>query len=264
MRRALLVPAFVLAGCAPALREPVDVQLLSGNPMIEDGPAQVDGLLDEGDALWNRRPDDVAVREAEARYLEAAALDPTRVEGICAAVRLLAWRVEHEPSPEIREALATRSVQTAQACGVRAPGDPRCDYWLAIALGLHARERPSTALRGLEAMAAALRRAIESDPAIDRGGPRRVLALLLVRAPGWPAGPGDPEEGLVHAEGARAIDPSYPPNAAAWAEALDRNDRKEEARAAWAEALRGAEALAAGGHPDALEWAEEYRIYLGG
>jgi len=264
LRRALLAPALVLAGCAPALREPVHVQLLSGNPMIEDGPAHVDGLLDEGDAFWSRRPDEAAMRESEARYLEAAALDATRVEAICAAVRLLAWRIEHEPSPEIREALATRTVQTAQACGVRAPDDPRCDYWLAIALGLQARERPSTALRGLEAMAAALRRAIEIDPAIDRGGPHRVLALLLLRAPGWPAGPGDPEEGLAHAERARAIDPAYPPNAAAWAEALYRNGRTDEARAAWSEALEGAEALAAAGHPDALEWAEEYRAYLGG
>lgn len=263
MRRALLL-VVVLTGCAPALREPVDVQLLSGNPMIEDGPAQVDGLLDEGDALWNRRPEEAAVREAEARYLEAAALDPMRIEGICAAVRLLAWRVEHEPSAEIRETLATRSVQTAQACGARAPGDARCDYWLAIALGLQARERPSTAPRGLEAMAAALRRAIESDPAIDRGGPSRVLALLLLRAPGWPAGPGDPEEGLIHAERARAVDPSYPPNTAVWAEALFRNGRKEEARAAWADALVAAEDLAAGGHPDALEWVDEYRVYLGG
>ncbi len=264
MRGSLLVSVLVLAGCAPALREPVDVQLLSGNPLIEDGPSQVDGLLGEGDALWNRRPDALAVREAEARYLEAAAFDPTRIEGICAAVRVLAWRVEHEPSPEIREALATRSVQTAQACGARAPGDARCDYWLAIALGLQARERPSTASRGLEAMAAALRRAIESDGAIDRGGPHRVLALLLLRAPGWPAGPGDPEEGLRQAERARTIDPSFPPNVAAWAEALDRNNRKNEARAAWSEALVGAKALAAGGHPDAPEWAQEYRANLGG
>jgi tetratricopeptide (TPR) repeat protein len=246
-------------GCTPALREPPDVQVLSGNPLIEDGPERVDGLLGEGEALYARRPETGVVKEAEARFLEAAALDSTRVEGLIGAVRALAWRVEHEPSADVRASLATRAVQVAQWCALRAPEDPRCDYWLAIALGIQSRERPSTATSGVEAMVAALRRAATEDPKLDRGGPWRVLALVLIRAPGWPAGPGDPEEGLTLAERAVRIDPSYPPNLAAWAEGLRKTGDVEGARNAWRDAAEIAEALAASGHPDAREWAEAYR-----
>lgn len=262
MRSAALAAVLLLAGCAPALRGP-DVQVLSGNPLIEDGPERVDGLLVEGDAFWNRRPDVLAVKESEARFLEAAALDPTRIEGLCGAVRALAWRVEHEPSPEIRASLATRSVQTAQWCGVRAPGDARCDYWLAVALGLQARERPATVVSGLESMVASLRRAVEKDPTLDRGGPHRVLALVLLRAPGWPAGPGDPEEGLAEAERAVDVDPLFPPNLAVWAEALGEAGRGDESREAWRRALDAARELAASGNPDAADWVEEYRSRSG-
>jgi tetratricopeptide (TPR) repeat protein len=264
VKRAALLLLAAATGCAPALREPPDVQVLSGSPLIENGPERVDGLLRDGDDLFGRRPDREAVRESESRFLEAAALDKTRVEGLIGAVRALSWRVEHEPSAAIRESLATRAVQTAQWCGIRAPEDARCDYWLAVALGLQARERPSTAKSGLEAMVGSLRRAVAADPALERGGPPRVLALVLLRAPGWPAGPGDPEEGLEQAERALAIDPAYPPNVSAWAEALYENGRKDEAREAWKRALASAEALAESGHPDAPDWVAEYRAFLPG
>ena len=263
MRPALLVLLAAVTGCAPALREPPDIHVLSGNPLIEDGPERVDGLLLEGERFFAQRPDAEAVRESESRFLEAAVLDKTRIEGLIGAVRSLTWRTEHERSSEIRAALATRAVQTAQWCAPRAPNDARCDYWLAIALGLQSRERPSTAKSGLEAMEEALRRAVAADPTLDRGGPHRVLALVLLRAPGWPAGPGDPEEGLEQAEHALEIDPAYPPNVSAWAEGLYKAGRKSDARDAWRRALASAEALAASGHPDAGDWVAEYRAFLG-
>jgi hypothetical protein len=64
---------------------------------------------------------------------------------LIAPARAKAWLIEHESSAALRQTLATSMVQTAQLCKARAPELPDCDYWLGIALGLQARERPSTA-----------------------------------------------------------------------------------------------------------------------
>jgi tetratricopeptide (TPR) repeat protein len=107
-----------------------------------------------------------------------------------------------------------------------------------------------------------LRRAARGDPAIDRGGPHRLLALVLLRAPGWPLGPGDPEAALAEAESAARIAPDYPPNQLALAEALQKNGRAVEARAAYSEALRLATSPAFRDDPDALGWANDARKAL--
>lgn len=94
---------------------------------------------------------------------------------------------------------------SSEAEGVAGPSTPACDYALAIALGLQASDQPSTARGGLAQMVMLLRRAAMREPDLDRGGPDRVLAVVLVRAPVWPLGPGDPEEGLVVARRALAL-----------------------------------------------------------
>jgi hypothetical protein len=66
----------------------------------------------------------------------------------------------------------------------------------------------------------ALAAADATDPAYDEAGPARVKALVLIRAPGWPLGPGDPDAGLVSARRAVSLRPQYPPNVLALAEAL--------------------------------------------
>jgi hypothetical protein len=122
----------------------------------------------------------------------AAGADDARVEGLLGAARACAWLLEHEPAAATRQALATTAVQTCQWCTRRAPDNPECEYRLALALGQHAREHPSSARDGLARMVALLTRLAEHAPDLDEAGPDRVLALVLLRAPGWPAGPGDP------------------------------------------------------------------------
>src|SRR2546430_12208057 len=56
--------------------------------------------------------------------------------------------------------------------------------------------------------------------ALPISGPARVQALVLIRAPGWPLGPGDAEAGLAAARRAVALPPLYPPNLLALAEAV--------------------------------------------
>lgn len=261
-RRALVWgAALMLAACAHALREPPAIDQM-GADFLEAGspqaaPEDVDRLLAEGETSFARRPDPDAARAAQRAYLEAARADPARVEGLVGLVRVSAWRIEHAASEEERKALVPIALQAAQWCGRRDPADPRCDYWLAVALGLQAREQPSTGHDGVNKMVEALRRVIARAPGLEEAGPHRVLALVLLRAPGWPLGPGDPEAGLVEAENAVALFPDYPPNQLAFGEALRRNGRAEESRAACLRARDRARALAAARDPDAPGWDDE-------
>jgi hypothetical protein len=184
---------------------------------------------------------------------------PGEAEGSAAEVHALAREVEHEPSGARRAALSTAAVAAGQRCERAAPEAPACDYALAIALGIQAREHPSTVRDGLAKMAALLRRVAGAEPGLDRAGPDRVLALLLLRAPGWPLGPGDPEEGLAAARRAAALFPEHAPNQLALAEALVANDALSEGRDAARRALALAEAA---GEPDAADWLKDARRLL--
>jgi tetratricopeptide (TPR) repeat protein len=178
-------------------------------------------------------------------------------------VRALVWLADHEEERTAREGAATRAVQAAQWCGGHAPDPaPACRFWLGAALGVQARERPTTGAAALPEIEAAFRAAAKGDPAYDRGAPDQALALFYLRAPGWPAGPGDPERGLEHARRAMAIDPDYPPNLLALAEALAAAGDAAGGRARLEEALARARSAAAEGDPDAGEWIRDAEVAL--
>jgi tetratricopeptide (TPR) repeat protein len=182
---------------------------------------------------------------------------------LAAEVHLLVRRLEQEPTAEARERLAARAVEAGQRCDRAAPATPTCDYALAVALGVQARERPSTGLAALPAMVQRLERAAAADARLDRAGPNRVLALLRLRAPGWPVGPGDPEAGLEQARRAVGLFPEHAPNQLALAEALEAAGDLEASRAAAARALALAQAAGAAGDPDAAGWVGEAHRRLG-
>jgi tetratricopeptide (TPR) repeat protein len=254
-----LVAATGVVACASALREPPPVTQMggAGAAALHAAPADVDRLLLEAQAHFAKRPDGAEVRSAQSAYLAAARADDTRIEGLIGAARVSTWMVEHEPDGAERDRLVAVALEASQWCERRSPEGAACQYALALALGQQARERPSTSHDGLEKMVQALKRASAAEPGLDDGGPDRVLALVYVRAPGWPLGPGDPEEGLAEARKAVALAPDHPRNALALAEAFARNGRPGEARAAYEQALAGARHRAAMGDADAPEWALE-------
>ncbi len=261
---ALAIAVSVLAAaCAPALREPPTVAALAGKPAAAPDGAPPRDLVAEAEEAFARRPSFEDARRAESLFLQAAAADPDRVDGIIGAVRTKAWLAEHETDGKVREQLAVSAVQIAQWCGRRAPGSAACDYWLAVALGLQARERPSTADSALKEIIPALERAAKASPELDFDGPDRVLALVYCRAPGWPLGPGDPESGLDAARRAVSRYPDYPPNALALAEALKKNGDVAGGMNAYAKALDLARARGAAGDPDAADWEKEALRGLG-
>jgi tetratricopeptide (TPR) repeat protein len=243
--------------CATALHKPQSIESIAAPPQA--GAAQ---LLEEADAAWTRRVEPGQAAAAENLYLQAARADPRNAAAFADAIRAKAFRLGREKDGGERTRLAESAVVVGQLCEEHAPAAPACDYWLAAALGLQARERTATAKDGLSRMTDLLHRALLKDPSIDRAGPHRLLAIVLLRAPSWPLGPGDPGAALPEAEAAVRAEPDFPPNQLALGEALRKNGRSDEARTAYARALRLATDAATRGDPDAAGWVDEARAAL--
>jgi cytochrome c-type biogenesis protein CcmH/NrfG len=177
------------------------------------------------------------------------------VAALAAAVDESARRSEHEPDARIRTDLATQAARDAEECVSQAPEAAACQYARSIALGLDAREHPLRATTSLTDMLASLARAESADPHYDSAGPARVRALVLTRAPPWPLGPGDPEEGLSAAQRAVALNPEHPPNWLALAEAQAKTGATSEAQASYEHARDVAQALPASRDRD--DWLAE-------
>jgi len=182
--------------------------------------------------------------------------EPSTVASLAAAIAADAKRSDHEADSKIRSELAADAGRDAQACLSREPQAAACLYGRAVALGLNARAHPTHAGENLRDMLDSLALAESADPNYDQAGPARVRALVLVRAPGWPLGPGDADAGLVAARRAATLRPLYPPNLLALAEALAKTGDAAGARENYARARDAALALP----PDAADrdaWLQE-------
>jgi len=238
------------AACTSALDEPPPVSALA--PDRATGRSASD-LVRDADAAWARRAHDGEAATAQALYLDAAAADDHRIDGLLGAMRAMTFRIEHDVAVA-RADLAKQEVELGQWCRRRAPGNSECDYRLAIALGQKAREQPSAGLDAVGKMIELLRRAIAAAPRLDCAGPHRVLALVLLRAPSWPIGPGDTSAGLDEARAAIALYPDAPANLLVLGEALEAADSHAEARVAYGKALAFASAARDAGDPEAPSW----------
>lgn len=264
MKRGLILFLFTLAtpGCARALHAPPPVSDLGGGGATVTAD-QIDSLLARAGDLFETR-EMASVREAASVWLTAARSNPDRLEPFLGAARSHVWLADHEPEAEERRGAARIAVQSAQWCERLDPASPACQYWMGAALGLQARERRSTGLDALPRIEEAFHRAATEEPTLERGGPDRALALLYVRAPGWPTGPGDPDRALEHARRAVSIDPDYPPNHLALGEALAATGEKGPSSEAYRTALDLARERLASGDPDAPEWIRDAEKALAG
>jgi tetratricopeptide (TPR) repeat protein len=261
--RAAVVPlflpcAFVLCDCASALKPPGP---LPGAGGPSPTPEVARSLLERARALDARHHLE-SVREAAALFLTAARSSPSRIEALEGSARSQIWLAGHEPDPAARESAAAAAVRSAQWCLELAPESGACHYWIGAALGVQAREKRSTALDALPRIEQAFLTAAEKDPSLEEAGPERALALLYLRAPAWPSGPGDPERGLDRARRAAALRPGYPPNHLVLAEALSKAGDAQGAREEYSKAMELARSAA--GNPDAPEWIEEAEKALAG
>jgi hypothetical protein len=174
---------------------------------------------------------------------------------LAAAIDSASARSDAEPDPKIRAQLAAQAISDADVCMAHDPQAAACLYGRAVARGLNARAHPTHAGELLSSMLEDLARAESVDANYDEAGPARVRALVLIRAPGWPLGPGDPEAGLVAARRAVALRPLHPPNLLALAEALSKNGDGNAARESYARARDAAQSLPAAADRD--QWLRE-------
>lgn len=177
------------------------------------------------------------------------------IAGYAAAVKANSDRSDHESDSRVRADLAAQSMSAADACLALDSHAAACQYSKAVATGLEARAHPTRAVALLSSMLDNLGNAEASDPNYDNAGPARVRALVLIRAPGWPLGPGDSDAGLAAARHAVALQPSYPPNVLALAEALAKTGDEAGARDNYSHALELARALPAS--PEREDWIHE-------
>jgi hypothetical protein len=180
---------------------------------------------------------------------------PRSTAELAAAIDSAAARSDVESDPKIRAELVAQAVSDADACLAHDPEAAACLYGRAVARGLNARAHPTHSGEILSSMLEDLARAESADSNYDEAGPARVRALVLIRAPGWPLGPGDSEAGLVAARRAVALRPLYPPNLLALAEALSKNGDGRTARESYARARDAALALPAAADRD--QWLRE-------
>jgi hypothetical protein len=169
---------------------------------------------------------------------------------LAAAVAADAGRSDHEQDSKTREALAADADRDATACLMQAPQSAACLYYHGVALGLMARAHPTRAGELLKSMLETLYAAAAIDAGYDNAGPLRVQALVLIKAPGWPLGPGDPDAGLAAARRAVSMVPQYPPNVLALAEALAKTGDSRGARENYRLARDLAQPLAASADRD--------------
>jgi hypothetical protein len=169
-----------------------------------------------------------------------------------ATIKANAQRSDHESDGKVRAKLAAQSSSAADACLALDPKAAACQYSKAVATGMEARAHPTRAVGLLGDMLENLDNADATDPNYDKAGPSRVRALVLIRAPGWPLGPGDADAGLAAARRAVSLQPDYPPNILALAEALLKTGDEKGARESYAHARDLAQALPAG--PERDDW----------
>lgn len=255
-----LLASVLLAGvaCSTALQEP--------SPIASYAPGQAQGrsaqeLVAAADAAWARRGEAGQAETAQGLYLDAAVADPHRIDALLGAMRAISYRIEYEPGAP-RGQLSDTAVDLGQWCQRWAPTEPACDYRLAIALGQYARDHMMSGKDASRRMVDLLQRAIAAAPALDAAGPDRVLALVLLRAPGWPLGPGDTEAGLEHARAAVRLAPNATANQLVLGEALDANGNGADARAAYTRAVQLATAAQRAHDPDAARQLAEARAGL--
>jgi hypothetical protein len=211
-------PGAAAAGAAPTV-----AALL----FADDGPGQLaaaERLCTPIAAVEQR---EAGLRSAEAAFEDLALAAPERrARAALSLCRCAALRADGETDAARVRALTQRGIDAAAAAGGSA--EPRAAYCLALNLGMQLR------LLGLEAMARLpeLQQALAAAaaaPEEDQGGALRVLGMLYLRAPAWPAGPGDPEAALRLLRETAQRFPSHPQNHLFLAQALALNDEPEQA-----------------------------------
>lgn len=148
--------------------------------------------------------------------------------------RLALHLAERNPNSQQKEALANEGVSLAERALAQGGGGA-AHYYLAANLGLAIHDHPLQAADNLSRLEQALEKATQLTPAIDEGGPLRLLGMLYLKAPPWPAGIGDGDKALDLLKQAAERYPAHPLNHLFYAQALwEVDEQGAQARSALA------------------------------
>ena len=181
--------------------------------------------------------------EQAASGTAAGGAAPTASQ-LLAAVQRDADGIDQSKDAATRTRLLAAASASAQQCLARFVEAAACHYAQAQALGLMAQEHPVRAVALLKNMLASLARAEALDPGLDHAGPARLTAVVLLRAPPWPLGPGDVDAAVVAAQRAVQREPAYPPNLITLAQAQSKTGGAAQGRATFAKAQQAVQAWA--------------------
>jgi tetratricopeptide (TPR) repeat protein len=136
--------------------------------------------------------------------------------------RCSALMADWEEDENLRDLIASGGMNAAKGAGAL-ENDPEAAYFYALNLGISMNHKGLKAISKVGELITMLKAAM-NDASLELGGPMRMLGLVYVRAPAWPIGPGDMDEGLDILKRAVEQYPSHPLNRLAYAEALFKSD----------------------------------------
>lgn len=208
----------------------------SATPRVEAEAAELVRVADELAVEGASREDLMRALEG---YERAEELVGRTVDSMIRRARTILFIAEPQQGEDETLAWAEAGEELSRQIVERAPNRVEGHYYEALFIGLKAREKSvPKALLLLPRMASRARRAMEIDETYDDAGPLRLMGMLLISAPPWPASVGDTEEGLELL--ARAVVLSeYPRNRLLLARALIDDDENEDACKQLQPLLRG-------------------------
>lgn len=200
------------AGCSPAY---------NGNLYVLDLPENCPASIDEALAPVNIDPLNASAAQMSCALQAIRNLQPPdrlpkpeeSLEASKICLVLAESSISGRSGAKRRKELGWEGVEWAQyAMRTGIYSNPATSYYYSVNLGVAVRDSIMTAMRYMTRLHLNLERAVREAPETDYAGPLRTLGYFLIKAPAWPAGPGDSEKGLEMLEKAASLFPDYPPN----------------------------------------------------
>lgn len=232
---AVITLALITSSCGPG----IGLGAKGRGSITAEDRAEAAELVARGDELVVEGAAREDLMRALEGYERAEELVGRTVETMIRRARAILFIAEPQPGSDEALAWAEAGEELSRQIVERAPNRVEGHYYEALFIGLKAREKSvPKALLLLPRMASRARRAMEIDETYDDAGPLRLMGMLLITAPPWPASVGDTDEGLELLERAVLLS-DYPRNRLLLAKSLIEDDETDEGCAELQPLLQG-------------------------
>ena len=177
----------------------------------EDNQRYEELVLDGRGAFLEETRTVVGVQNSHERYRQALAIRSDNYVVLWEAARTAVWLANYGPEDK-QEVYARDGIKYANTAVKLKPDGEEGLFYDGVLAGKLADLDITYGPSGLEIIVQRMRQLIELKSRYIYGGPDRVLAMVLMRAPGSPLGPGDWDAAEKHMTRALEIDPNWPEN----------------------------------------------------